>query len=223
MRSESMIDLHTHSLFSDGALIPSELVRRLEAMGYLAVAITDHVDTSNLDHVVPRMVRVAEELNHAQSVKVIPGVELTHVPPVFIPSLVRRAREMGARLVVIHGETIVEPVAPGTNRAGIEAGADVIAHPGLIRPEEVKLAVSKGVFLEITARKGHSLTNGHVAKLATEAGARLILNSDSHAPGDFMTEVFARKVVQGAGLPSESLQEFLSNSRLLLGGIGFPL
>ena len=218
-----MIDLHTHSLFSDGALIPSELVRRLEAMGYLAVAITDHVDTSNLDHVVPRMVRVAEELNHAQSVKVIPGVELTHVPPVFIPSMVRRAREMGARLVVIHGETIVEPVAPGTNRAGIEAGADVIAHPGLIRPEEVKLAVSKGVFLEITARKGHSLTNGHVAKLATEAGARLILNSDSHAPGDFMTEVFARKVVQGAGLPSESLQEFLSNSRLLLGGIGFPL
>jgi histidinol phosphatase-like PHP family hydrolase len=223
MRSESMIDLHTHSLFSDGALIPSELVRRVEAMGYLAVAITDHVDTSNLDHVVPRIVRVAEELNHAQSVKVIPGVELTHVPPVFIPSLVRRAREMGARLVVIHGETIVEPVAPGTNRAGIEAGADVIAHPGLIRPEEVKLAVSKGVFLEITARKGHSLTNGHVAKLATEAGARLILNSDSHAPGDFMTEVFARKVVQGAGLPSESLQEFLSNSRLLLGGIGFPL
>jgi histidinol phosphatase-like PHP family hydrolase len=145
------------------------------------------------------------------------------VPPVFIPSLVRRAREMGARLVVIHGETIVEPVAPGTNRAGIEAGADVIAHPGLIRPEEVKLAVSKGVFLEITARKGHSLTNGHVAKLATEAGARLILNSDSHAPGDFMTEVFARKVAQGAGLPSESLQQFLSNSRLLLGGIGFPL
>jgi putative hydrolase len=223
IRRGSMIDLHTHSLFSDGALIPSELVRRLEAMGYLAVAITDHVDTSNLDHVVPRMVRVAEELNHAQSVKVIPGVELTHVPPVFIPSLVRRAREMGARLVVIHGETIVEPVAPGTNRAGIEAGADVIAHPGLIRPEEVKLAVSKGVFLEITARKGHSLTNGHVAKLATEAGARLILNSDSHAPGDFMTEVFARKVVQGAGLPSESLQQFLSNSRLLLGGIGFPL
>jgi putative hydrolase len=218
-----MIDLHTHSLFSDGALIPSELVRRVEAMGYLAVAITDHVDSSNLDHVVPRIVRVAEELNHAQSVKVIPGIELTHVPPVVIPSLVRRAREMGARLVVIHGETIVEPVAPGTNRAGIEAGADVIAHPGLIRPEEVKLAVSKGVFLEITARKGHSLTNGHVAKLATEAGARLILNSDSHAPGDFMTEVFARKVVQGAGLPSESLQQFLSNSRLLLGGIGFPL
>jgi histidinol phosphatase-like PHP family hydrolase len=218
-----MIDLHTHSLFSDGTLIPSELIRRLEAMGYLAVAITDHVDSSNLDHVVPRIVRVAEELNHAQSVKVIPGAELTHVPPVFIPSLVRRAREMGARLVVIHGETIAEPVAPGTNRAGIEAGADILAHPGLIRPEEVKLAVSKGVYLEISARKGHSLTNGHVAKLATESGARLVVNSDGHGPGDFITEAFARKVTQGAGLPSDSLQQFLSNSRLLLGGIGFPL
>jgi len=218
-----MIDLHTHSLFSDGALIPSELIRRLEAMGYLAVAITDHVDSSNLDHVVPRIVHVAEELNHAQSVIVIPGAELTHVPPVLIPSMVRRAREMGAKLVLIHGETIAEPVAPGTNRAGIEAGADVIAHPGLIRPEEVKLAVSKGVFLEISARKGHSLTNGHVAKLATEAGARLVLNSDSHGPGDFMTEAFAAKVTQGAGLPSDSHQQLLSNSRLLLGGIGFPL
>jgi putative hydrolase len=218
-----MIDLHTHSLFSDGSLIPSELIRRLETMGYLAVAITDHVDSSNLDHVVPRIVRVAEELNHAQSVKVIPGVELTHVPPVFIPSLVRRAREMGARLVVIHGETILEPVAPGTNRAGIEAGADILAHPGLIRPEEVKLAASKGVFLEITGRKGHSMTNGHVAKLATEAGARLVLNSDSHAPRDFMTEEFARKVSQGAGLPLDSYQQLLSKSRLLLGGIGFPL
>src|SRR5512136_1663097 len=206
MRREEMIDLHTHSLFSDGELIPSELIRRLEAMGYLAVAVTDHVDSSTLDHVVPRIVRVAQELNHAQSVKVIPGVELTHVPPVFIPSLVRKARELGARLVVIHGETIVEPVAPGTNRAGIEAGADVIAHPGLIRPEEVKLAVSKGVFLEISARKGHCLTNGHVAKLATKAGARLVLNSDSHAPGDFMTETFAAKVTQGAGLSSDSLQ-----------------
>jgi histidinol phosphatase-like PHP family hydrolase len=218
-----MIDLHTHSLFSDGSLIPSELIRRLETMNYLAVAITDHVDASNLDHVVPRIVHVAEELNRAQSVKVVPGVELTHVPPVLIASLVRRAREMGARLVLIHGETIVEPVPAGTNRAGIEAGADILAHPGLIRPEEVKLAVRKGVYLEITARKGHSLTNGHVAKLGTEAGALLVLNSDSHGPGDFMTEGFAAGVAQGAGLPSDSLQHLQYNSRLLLGRLGFSL
>ena len=122
-----MIDLHTHSLFSDGELIPSELVRRMEALGYKAVAITDHVDASQLDFVVPRIVHIAEELNHHQAVRVIPGVELTHVPPGLIASLVKEARELGAALVVIHGESPVEPVAPGTNRAGIEAKADILA------------------------------------------------------------------------------------------------
>ena len=222
-RKADVIDLHTHSFLSDGALIPSELVRRFEALGYAAVAITDHADSSNLDHLVPRIVRVSHDLNRCQSVKVIPGVELTHVPPQLIRSLVEKARALGAKLVVIHGETIVEPVAPGTNREGLEAGADIIAHPGLITPDEVRLAAKKGVFLEISARKGHSLTNGHVARLAIEAGATLVLDSDSHGPGDFMTEEFAGKVVEGAGLNSGSLQKLLSNSRLLLEKIGFSL
>ncbi|MBW1736735.1 MAG: histidinol phosphate phosphatase domain-containing protein, partial [Deltaproteobacteria bacterium] len=102
-----MIDLHTHTLFSDGELIPSELVRRLEVMGYKAVALTDHADSSNLDFIIPRIVKVARELNQAQSVKVVPGVELTHVPPSLIGSMVSVARELGAALVVVHGESPV--------------------------------------------------------------------------------------------------------------------
>ena len=218
-----MIDLHTHTLYSDGVLIPSELVRRLEAIDYDAVALTDHADTSNLDFIVPRIVQVAEDLNGAQKVKVVPGIELTHVPPSLIGPLVKRARELGARLVVIHGETIVEPVAPGTNRAGLEGGADIIAHPGLITEDEVALAAERGVYLEITSRTGHSLTNGHVARLASKAGAKLVLNSDAHAPGDFMTHAFARKVTQGAGIPSDGLNLLLSNARELLEKIGCSL
>ena len=72
-----MIDLHTHSLFSDGELIPSELARRFESLGYAAIAITDHADSSTLDFIVPRIVHVAEDLNQSQSVRVIPGIELT--------------------------------------------------------------------------------------------------------------------------------------------------
>jgi putative hydrolase len=218
-----MIDLHTHSLFSDGVLIPSELVRRVGAAGYAAVAITDHADSSNLDHLVPRMIRVADDLNGAQSVRVIPGVELTHVPPELIGALVKKARDLGARLVVIHGETIVEPVASGTNRAGLDAGADIIAHPGLISVEEARLAAEKGIFLEITARKGHSLTNGHVAKLALETGASMVLNSDGHAPGDFLSEALAPRITQGAGLPSNAFVQLQSNARKLLDRLGYPL
>ncbi|MBW1805120.1 MAG: histidinol phosphate phosphatase domain-containing protein [Deltaproteobacteria bacterium] len=218
-----MIDLHTHSLFSDGELIPSELVRRFEAMGYSAVAITDHSDSSNLDFIVPRIVQVAKDLNSSQSVKVIPGVELTHIPPKLIAPLTARARELGASLVVIHGESIVEPVAQGTNRAGLEAGADILAHPGLITVEDARLAAEKGVLLELSARAGHSFTNGHVARLANETGAGLVLNSDAHTPGDLMTEEFASQVVEGAGLPAGSLSAVLSNASQLLKKIGSPL
>src|SRR4030043_920351 len=134
-----MIDLHTHSFFSDGELIPFELIRRAEAIGYKAIAITDHVDSSNIDLVVPRIVSAIKKLKGFISIEAIPGAEITHVPPALIPDLVKEARKLGARIVVVHGETIVEPVPPGTNRAAIEAGVDLLAHPGLISPEEGRL------------------------------------------------------------------------------------
>lgn len=216
-----MIDLHTHTIFSDGVLIPSELVRRYESHGYEAIAITDHTDQSNIDFIIPRIVKVAEVLNKSQSVVVIPGIEITHVPPTLIPEIVKQARGLGARIVVLHGETIAEPVAPGTNMAGIEAGIDILAHPGLLTPDEAKMAADKKVFLEITGRAGHSLTNGHVARLAQAAGAKLILNSDCHEPGNIMDNAFAQKVVIGAGLSDNSYSTLLSNSHQLLEKAGY--
>lgn len=215
-----MIDLHTHTLFSDGELLPSELVRRMAALGYEAVGLADHVDASNLDFVIPRLVKVSEDLNQGQSVRVVPGVELTHVPPAQIGGLVAKARTLGAKIVVLHGETVVEPVAPGTNRAGLEAGVDVLAHPGLITAEDAAMAARKGILLEISGRSGHSFSNGHVAKMAREAGAGLVLNSDAHAPRDLMTEDFGRRVVEGAGLGKGAHSELLQNARRLLEKIG---
>jgi putative hydrolase len=214
-----MIDLHTHSLFSDGTLLPSELVRRLEDMGYCCVAITDHVDLSNLDFVIPRLVKVARDLNQRQSVKVIPGAEITHVRPELIKCLVKEARELGAEILLAHGETIVEPVAKGTNRAAILSGVDILAHPGLIGIEDIRLATERGVYLEISARHGHSFTNGYVAKWAKECGARLVLSSDAHSPHDLMTRQFAEMVAQGTGLGENAFEEMLGNSRDIMNKI----
>lgn len=214
-----MIDLHTHSLFSDGELLPSELVRRLEDMEYSCVAITDHVDSSNLDFVIPRLVKVARDLNQRQSVRVIPGVEITHVHPEFMESFVGQSRELGAEIVIVHGETIVEPVAKGTNKAAILSDIDILAHPGLITVEDIKMAAKRGVYLEISARHGHCLTNGYVARLAKEFGAKLVLNSDAHSPQDLMTRQFAQMVAQGSGLGENALEEMLGNSRDLINKI----
>jgi len=200
-----MIDLHTHTFLSDGALSPAELVRRAEHAGYRAIGIADHADASNLDALITALVQFARETQPYLKIRIIPGVELTHVPPGQIAGLVRRARQLGARLVVLHGETIGEPVALGTNRAGIEAGVDILAHPGLISEEDTRLAASVGVHLELSARPSHGLANGRVVSMAREAGAALVLDSDAHAPGDILTPDWRERVAFGSGLTADEL------------------
>jgi putative hydrolase len=207
-----MIDLHTHSLFSDGELTPAELVRRFEVAGYRALAITDHGDQSNIDLIIPRLVVFCEEINLREGIRVIPGIELTHIPPQSIPALVNRSRELGAKLVVVHGESIIEPVAPGTNRMAIESSVDILAHPGLITEEEVLLAKERSVCLELTSRKGHSLTNGHVAQLAHKMGAPMVLNSDTHSPGDIWPATRLHEIVIGAGLTKDDYHSMMKNA-----------
>ena len=211
-----LIDLHTHSLFSDGELVVSELVRRAEDMGYRFIGITDHADRSNLDLIIPRVVRAAEEINRHNRIQAVPGIELTHVPPATIKPLAAEARQLGARLVVVHGETIVEPVMPGTNRAGLEAEIDILAHPGLLTPEEAALAARRGILLELSGRKGHSFTNGHVAKVAQIAGAGLVLNSDAHAPGDLLSKEMIERIALGAGIDQTGIQQMLQNAEILV-------
>jgi histidinol phosphatase-like PHP family hydrolase len=211
-----MIDLHTHSLFSDGELIPAELTRRAAQTGYRAIAITDHADRSMFDLVIPRVLRVADDLGKAWGLTVLAGIELTHIPPAEIAAAAAEARAFGAQIIVCHGETLVEPVAPGTNRAALEADIDILSHPGLLTAEEAQLAARRDICLELSARKGHSLSNGHVARIALANGAKLVVNSDAHAPGDLVPLELARKVALGAGLNEEQFQQCRKNSEELV-------
>ncbi len=211
-----MIDLHTHTLFSDGVLVPAELARRAEHCGLSAIGMTDHGDSSNIDFIIPRIVNVAEELNRVMSIRIIPGIEITHVPPVLIADMCAKARSLGAVIVIVHGETLVEPVAEGTNRAAIEAGVDVLAHPGLITEEDVIAAVKNKVLLEISARPGHAFANGHVAALAKKHGAGLVLNTDSHAPGDLKDKTSACRIARGAGLTEDDFRQMQKNAEAFL-------
>lgn len=213
-----MIDLHMHSTFSDGELIPAEVVSRAVHAGYTHLAITDHADPSNIENVVERMVHVCAELRGKVRAKVYPGVEITHVPPVLIAPLAELARRKGARVVIVHGETVVEPVPEGTNVAAVRAGVDILAHPGLVTAAEARIARKNGVLLEITARRGHSLTNGHVAKTALKWGAKLVYNTDSHSPGDFTPWETALRIIRGAGLSGQDAARMQENARALLEG-----
>jgi len=175
-----LIDLHTHTIFSDGELIPSELIRRAVIHGYEAIALTDHADYTNLEQLI---------------------------------EAAKKAKELGAEIVVVHGETIAEPVAPGTNAAAAACEyVDILAHPGLISEEDVETAKENNVCLEITARNGHNRTNGHIARVALQIGATLLVNTDTHTPENLITDKTALKIAMGAGLTEARAREVLKAS-----------
>jgi len=203
-----MIDLHSHTLFSDGELLPAELARRAEAAGYRGLAFTDHVDSSNIEDVLSKLIKAVRDLAPHFDMKLLAGVEITHAPIKMISELVDLARSRGAGLIIVHGETLAEPVKPGTNHAAILAGPDILAHPGLITPDDARLAAERGVCLEISGRAGHSLSNGHVAATARKAAAKLTFGTDTHSPSNICPRGNAERIARGAGL-SEAEVEML--------------
>ncbi len=214
-----MIDLHTHSIFSDGDLIPTELAQRAFAAGYKAIAITDHADHSNIDFIIPRLIKVCSKITEKGNITVLPGIELTHVHPKDIVALADEARKLGAKIVVVHGETLAEPVPPGTNLAALNSSIDILAHPGLLTEEEARLAAERGIYLEITTRKNHSLSNGHVAQMARKFKAQLVLNNDAHASSDFVGSKMATNIARGAGLSDNEVAAMFENSKKLVQGV----
>lgn len=211
-----VIDFHTHTLLSDGELCPAELSRRVLVNGYQVLGWADHVDPGTMETILKQSRAAALALQgYFNGLTLLPGVELTYIPPDLIGDFVKKARDLGASHVVMHGESVVEPVAPGTNRAAIEAGVDILAHPGLLTEAEAALAAERGVFLELSYRGGHSLGNGLVAALARRTGAELLVNSDGHAPGDYLTPDSQLAVALGAGLSLAEYQEMMAGAARL--------
>ncbi len=216
-------DFHMHSFYSDGDLLPAEIVRRTQVLGHRAIAITDHADSSNLEHIISALSKASSQVSeYSDDFTLIPGVELTHVPPESIADLSRRAKKLGAKIVVVHGETPVEPVAEGTDAAACCCpDVDIVAHPGLISEEDVDAAKRNGIFLELSFRGGHCLGNGLVAALAKRVGAMLIVDSDAHTVGDHLSPSDAFAVARGSGLSKADAERVVyENPSLLLKRLG---
>jgi putative hydrolase len=215
-------DFHTHTFFSEGSLSPLELIYKALINDYKAIAITDHAGIGSLERTIAE---VAKDCALAQAhwhIIAIPGIELTLVPAAAIDETAKQAKELGAQLVLVHGETGLEPIEPGTNLAAVNSPhVDILAHPGLLTLEEAKTAAANGIFIEITARKAYSARNGHIAKIARLAGTKLLINSDAHEEEELLTPALARAIAEGAGLDDHEIETTLdTNPRLLLQKLG---
>ena len=201
------IYLHMHTLFSDGELLPSELARRAQQLNHKAIAITDHIDASNVDN-LPQIQKAVDDINDNWDIQVILGAEVTHTPVESIDKIAKRARDLGAEIIVVHGETLNEPVIEGTNYAAVNSeNVDILAHPGLITKEEAEIALDNDVYIEITARNGHSISNGHIANVCREVGNKLLINTDTHSPDNLITFERSRIVGLGAGLSEKEVKK----------------
>ncbi len=207
--NQERYDFHTHSILSDGMLLPAEMIRYAQVKQHKLIAITDHAEFSNIEYVLGCLKKLPKDLY----TDFLIGVELTHVPPRKIAKLAETAKKLGAQIVVVHGETLAEPVPEGTNAAAVNCpDIDILAHPGFITTDEAGLAKENNIFLEISARRTHCLTNGHVAKAALDAGAKLLINTDAHSHDDLITQDFARKISLGAGLSGTEVERILTKN-----------
>ena len=213
-----LYDFHTHTFHSDGILSPIELIRRAFVKGYSAIGITDHVAIGSLGRVIKEISDDCALARTYWDILAIPGVELTHVPPQAISEVAEKAKEMGAWLVVVHGETSAEPVAKGTNLAAVQSpDVDILAHPGLITAEEASLAARNDVFIELTARRGHSTANAHVALVGQKAKAKLLVSSDAHSENDLLTPKSLESILRQANVnPRQHPQILHRNPKLLI-------
>ena len=219
---KKMYNLHAHTFLSDGDLLPSEVAVRYQDKGYQVISITDHADYSNIKQISQAVVEFCKRWPKDSSIKILPGVELTHLPPEQFKPLASIARKEGIKIIIAHGETPVEPVAKNTNHFALLADIDILAHPGLITDEDTQLAKQRGIFLEITSRRGHSQTNEHVIKQAKKFGAKLILNNDSHAPADIISPADLTKLGLDLGLSQNEMDKIYQDVEELLIKKGLP-
>jgi putative hydrolase len=217
------IDLHMHTIFSDGALLPAALVREAEVRGHEAIALTDHVDSSNIEDVTTKLVNFTKKEEKNLPIKVLPGVELSYLLPRQLEEYAKLAKKLGAKVIVVHGESPVEQVYPGTNLAALKCKGlvNILAHPGnTLTLDEAKLAAENGIYLELSNRRGHREGNKHVAELAKKAGAKMLVDTDAHCETDLITQEQAYKVALEAGLnEDEAIKVIKDNPRELLNSL----
>ena len=211
-------DFHTHSFLTDGVLLPIEQLRRAYVHGHVGYGITDHISLSNLG-IIPKLIEDCKLATKHWEILALPGVEVTHVPIKAIEEVVEKSVEKGALIVVIHGQTIAEPVEPGTNLIAAKCkNADILAHPGLLTKDVADLCKKNDVFVEITSNKTHSITNGHVARIGKESKVKFIQNTDSHSPSDMKNYEEGEEILLAAGFTKretetilqENIREFLT-------------
>lgn len=137
-----MIDLHTHTTASDGALEPRALVERAYRLGIRTLSVTDHDTVAGVSEAAAEAA--------ARGMEFLPGIEITAVhdrrdvhmlayfldpEPAGLTAFLerqrqdrsRRAREMSARLAALGAPIDIEDLIAGAAAAGTAVARPTVA------------------------------------------------------------------------------------------------
>ncbi|MDA8164574.1 MAG: PHP domain-containing protein [Desulfobacteraceae bacterium] len=160
-----LIDLHTHSTFSDGTLTPAALVDLARQTGLKAIALTDHDTMAGLPEAVAR--------GREQGIEVVPGVEVSAVHEgrtihvlAYRP---RESREMGEMMERLqrfrHRRN--DQILANLNRLGIAVTAAELRHYSPSgqtgRPHIARLLVDRKVVKTVDQAFNRYLKKGGLA------------------------------------------------------------
>lgn len=209
-----MVDVHVH--VGDGGLQPAEAMRLGRVAGYRAMVLLCRVDSASLSQLFPWLLQMCRHYSLYTGVDAFAGVELVHVPPPLLYETVAEARALGAAFVGVHGEAPGAHVEVGTNMAAMQAGADVLLHPGLLTAEDARLAAELGVALEITSAPLYCLANAHVAAMAEAAGCGLVFGGNVKKADEFVTPEIYEATLSGALVSAQARHALITTTEALL-------
>lgn len=147
-----MIDLHTHTNFSDGTYSPAELIDEAERMGLAAIALCDHNTVSGLDEFLAAA--------QGRNVEAIPGIEFS------TDYLTPEGRTLELHVLALfvrpeYYETIHALVEPMSQRKE-KSNRDLIA--------SLQKAGYDITYDEVLAEGQGNINRAHVAGLLTKKG-----------------------------------------------------
>ena len=224
-------DLHTHSDWSDGGSPIREMALAARALGHEYVALTDHsprltVARGLSPERLREQLRVVAELNEELApFRILTGIEvdinedgtldqeedLLAALDVVVASVHSKLRAPAEEMT----ERMVRAVAnPHTDVLGHCTGRNVSpqGRRGRIRPEsefdaDVVFEACRrfGVAVEVNCRPERLDPPKRLLRLAVEAGCRVSIDTDAHAPGQLDWQPYGCERAAACGVPLDSI------------------
>ncbi|QQK77169.1 DNA polymerase/3'-5' exonuclease PolX [Salicibibacter cibarius] len=238
-----MGDLHTHTVWSDGANSIEEMAKAAIERGYTYMAITDHSRFLQVANGLSeaRVLRQQEDIREANekfdNIRIFSGIEMDIRPDGTLDYTDETLRQLDFVIASIHSafSQSEATIHARLNAALDHPCVDLIAHPtgrligkrqgyGVDLDWLFKRAAETGTALELNANPNRLDLSADALKRAVDQGVTIAINTDAHRAEGLGQMAFGIGTAKKAFLladqvlntwPLEKLESHLKNKRML--------